>query len=179
MMKIFFLLFFLPAVFLSGCSTSYNYPSGKITIYKIYEDEKDYALLSVRGDSAIVVLDWSEHDVKPIPFSHAQVMKNDSIAWIARDGKGSGDPTIAGILIGTGIGFILAVLDNGTYLGSGPQGNIFGLEFIGLCTVLGAGISTQFPPSKEMTLSSQKNREFLRQISAYPDKEPDEMHYIK
>ena len=76
-------------------------------------------------------------------------------------------------------GFILAVLDNGTHLGSGPQGNIFGLEFIGLCTLLGAGISTQFPPSKEMALSSQKNREFLRQISAYPDKEPDEMHYIK
>ncbi len=185
-MKIFFILFIMSSALFTGCSTSYNYQSSKITIHKIYEDEKDYSLLSVRGDSAIVVLDWSEHDVKPIPFSHAQVMRNDSIAWIGREGKGGfNSPSSEAILLGAGFG----ALTTGVLLPNRIFDSIFGSDDIvrglkiiigiGIGAVVGALISIASPSDLEITLGSQKSWEILHSISAYPDKEPPEMQYIK
>jgi hypothetical protein len=111
-MKIFFLLLFLSGALLCGCSTNYNYPSKNITVRKTNGIEKEYGLLSVRGDTAIVVLDWAEAKVTPLPFSDAEVIGKDSIAKIVRDGIGGGSNTGLGILcgaaLGTGIGVLLS-----------------------------------------------------------------------
>src|SRR5882757_1960254 len=100
---------FLGAFLAVGCHPLYNYQSSKITVYKIYDDEKDYSLLSVRGDTAITVLDWKERDSKPFPYSHVQVLRIDSIAWISRAARGAQPPTVGGFLVGAGVGFLLSI----------------------------------------------------------------------
>ena len=190
-MKTYFLLFFAGAL-LSGCSTNYNYPSKKITVRKISGVEKDYGLLSVRGDSALAVLDWSESQVTPIPFSHAELIKKDSIRAIIRDGHESTGDYAYGTLIGAAVGAGLLGITLNSLSGSGlfsPQDIstaarlliIGGGAFVGF--IIGAIVyssnSDSEHPAKSLLLSSEKDREFLRSISLYPDKEPEEMKYIK
>ena len=182
-MKLFFLLFFLSCLFLSGCSTNYNYPSKNITVYKTNGVNKEYGLLSVRGDSAIVVLDWTESKIKPLPFSHAEVIKKDSITNIIRNGKG-----ISKAGIGAATGLITGIVLGITILNSEPKFiDLRGVDaaLTVLITTLGGAIGgwildiTVPSPTIDLSLTSSKDREFLRSISAYPDKEPDEMQYIK
>lgn len=195
-MKTTIILFILTGALLSGCSTNYNYPSKKITVHKTNGTKKEYALISVRGDSALAVLDWSEAQVIPIPFSHIEVLKKDSIRLVVRDGVGGGANIglgiIGGVAIGTGIGILLSP-------NPPPQPNtiptllvypltdfsyqlakviVIGGSII-LAAVLGGVIGNAFPPDMEMSFRSAKDREFLRSISLYPDKEPDKMQYIK
>ncbi len=192
-MKIFFLLFVLSTALLTGCSTNYNYPSKKITVHKVSGAESDYGLLSVRGDSAITVLDWAEASITPIPFSHVELIKRDSIARITRSGHGGGGENTgigaeygaAGGAIG---GLIFGLWFEQTFQGFGLSTNrSSALPFYSVMIVIGAGagaligafIGNAIPPSKELLLTSDSDRVFLRSISLYPDKEPDEMQYIK
>ncbi len=178
-MKTFF--FFLLSALLTGCSTNYNYPSKNITVIKTSGIEKEYGLLSVRGDSAIVVLDWSESKIHPLPFSHAEVIKNNVISRILRDGKGGG-PAGLGIVVGAlGSGLLFS---GGGILIYGSHSDAFGVLFMLAGAIVGGGIAggiigNALPPSKELLLISAQDRDFLRSISAYPDKEPEEMRYIK
>jgi hypothetical protein len=180
-------LLLLTGMLAGGCHSTYDYPSHKISVMRLYHEDHDYELLSVRGDSAIVVLDWSERDSKPIPFSHAEVIVKDSLLWIARDGKGQGPPTLKGTAIGTGIGLLLGAIfgysSGSSYAGFGPgsaPSQSIGVLFFctGVGAALGAFFST-FPDKKELFLSSGEHVELLRKISRYPDIEPDEMKYIK
>lgn len=180
-MKTTLLFLFFSAMIHTGCSTNYNYPSKNITIIKTSGIEKDYGLLSVRGDSAIVVLDWKESKISPLPFSHAEVIKKNLISRILRDGKGGG-PAWLGILVGSlGSGLLFT---GGFVLIYGSHSDAFGALFMLAGSIVGGGIvggiiGNALPPSKELLLTSAQDRDFLRSISAYPDKEPDEMQYIK
>jgi len=193
-MKTVYLVFFLLSWLLSGCGTSYNYPSKKITVEKkITIDKrnaerkntvkKDYALLSVRGDSAIVVLDWAEAKVTPIPFSHAEVIKRDSIEMISR----SGHSGIGNVLAGGMIGVLSGSIITGLLLPKRPSGDFifmpekdFDVMTIGIVSgaVIGATLFYFLPPSKILLLDSAEDREFLRRVSLYPEKEPEEMQYV-
>ena len=187
-MKTFFLLFFLAGALLTGCSGNYYYASHKVTIYKTNSTKKEYSLFSVRGDSAIAVLDWAEAKVKPIPFSHVELIKRDSIIKIERDGHGGWiRSTLLGALAGLTIGELIAV---GPFVFLGlpiPTGNPSSAHSINKTidigiisgTVIGSGISIIFPPTKELLLTSDSDRFFLLSISLYPDKEPEEMRYVK
>lgn len=191
-MKTFFLVFFLSSALLTGCSTNYNYPSKKITVHKISGAESDYGLLSVRGDSAIAVLDWAESRVTPIPFSHIELIKRDSIALITRSGQGGGGKnTGIGAAYGAGFGAIGGLIFD-LWISSALQGitttnsssnALSYVLFIGIGAgagaLIGAFIGNAKPPSKKLLLTSDSDRAFLRSISLYPDKEPDEMRYIK
>jgi len=180
------LFLFLASALISSCQPNYTYSSHKITVTgspslaTFTSEEKEYELLGVRGDSAIVVLDWQEQAVKPIPFSHAKLLKTDSILLVTREGKGTRPPTLAGIAIGAGVGFLFAVIaGNQEFGGPGAAGTRAGFGIIGASTLLGAGISTLFPPDKKMFLNSKTDWQFLKSIAAYPDHEPEEMNYIK
>ena len=185
-MKIFFLLFFFSSALLSSCA-SYNYPSKKITVVKAAGLEKEYGLLSVRGDSAVVVLDWAEAKVKPLPYSHAEVIRKKNIANIIREGKGAVPKTVMGAAVGLGIGAILytnminSIKPDDWLIAISKWDAILafssalvGGALIGL--ILDLALNS---PTIDLSLSSAKDREFLRSISAYPDKEPEEMQYIK
>jgi len=169
-MKIFILLL-LASLLITGCSTTYNYKSTHITVLQTDTTHKDYGLLSVRGDTAIVVLDWNEADVSPVPFSHAEVIKTTSGLEIMRSGHGGGGPVLVGALVGGLAGGII-----GSVLAPGDPRNGGGVI---LCAVIGAMIANFFPPSKELHGTSKEDVKLLRSISLYPDTEPDEMKYIK
>ena len=184
--SIIFLLFFLASALLSGCSTDYNYPSKKITVYKTNGVKKDYGLLSVRGDSAVVVLDWSESKVTPLPFSHAEIIKKDSISKIVREGKGAGEAMTTGARVGFIAGAIITLYFTATHPSSSANafdylfGPVFGGALFSLPGALVGAIAASIsPPTKSFLLISNEDREFLRSIALYPDKEPDEMKYIK
>lgn len=190
-MKTLFIFFFLSGAILSGCSTAYNYSSKKITIRKTNGTEKEYSLLSVRGDSAVTVLDWQEENVYPIPFSHITILKNDSIVQILRKGKGGGiRSTIGGISGAIAGGAVASAFMPFTVPGVSffrlvyyPIFFLIDLAVLGSGAVLGvyagSAIGDVFPPSKELDPRSTNDREFLRSISAYPDKEPDEMKNVR
>ena len=155
----------------------------------------DYGLLSVRGDSAIVVLDWMERNVSPTPFSHAEVIKKAPFyPLIYRAGEGGGVVnTSVGFLGGGALGGIIGLLltpppqhTNNALVALAEVANtsIFAYIFIGCLVgaIAGVLIVNAFPlfsPSKYLSLRFAKDRAFLRSIAAYPDKEPDEMQYIK
>lgn len=170
-MKIFF--FFLSSAMLNGCA-SYKYPSKNITIQQRTGLEKEYGLLSVRGDSAVVVLDWAESKVRPLPYSHAEVIRKDNIANIIREGK-TFSKTLIGLVAGLVVGSVLAIPYHGDFGAVAPF--IFTVPSGILLGIIADQVLPD--PTMDISLSSAKDREFLRSISAYPDKEPDEMQYIK
>lgn len=183
-MKLFF-FFFLSSAFLTGCGTNYNYSAKDISVYKTDGSHKTYDLLSVRGDTAIVVLPMWESDLKPISFSHAEVIRQDSILRIVRNGYSIGTTTLVGAVGGAVIGAIwggirTAGFDNSTeYINS--------LQFTLILSALGAIggllpgvlVGGLFPSKRELFILSPLDREFLRGISLYPDKEPEIMQYVK
>jgi len=187
-MKTVYGAFFLSCVLLTGCSTNYTYPSKKITVNKTNGVKKDYVLLSVRGDSVITVLDWAEADVRPISYSHAEILSHEVIKNIIREGMGGGiNSTIGAIACGAAAGVLTVALYPPVFHGSDIL--FFYLpEFlhivviaagVSLGAIAGAAIGDAFPPNIDLLLSSARDREFLRRISLYPEKEPDEMQYIK
>jgi hypothetical protein len=181
---VFFFCSFLPA-----CNPVYNYPTKKITLVKADSTEQDYGLLSVRGDSAVVVLDWAESKADPMPFAHAELIKKNSIIKIIRDGRG---PATKNILSGAGAGAIVGGLFSpllfrptvmsGYYYSATELIEYYALT-IAIGSFAGALIGSVFgaamPSPKELYLNSESDRIFLHSISAFPDKEPDEMQYIK
>src|SRR5579864_6905903 len=178
-MKTTILLLVLGCVFLSGCSTNYTYPSKNISVLKKSQAYKEYELLSVRGDSAIVVLDWKERNSDPLPFSHAEVLKKDSIAFIYRENRGTSQT-----LVGTGVGLGIGVLMSISILTSPDYSAFSGvltLAVITVTTLVGLIVGVVFDGFSYMDLSlaSAKDRGFLHSISRYPDKEPPEMLYLK
>jgi hypothetical protein len=196
-MKTHLLLPLFAAAFLSSCSPSYIYPTKNITVILKNGAEKEYGLLSVRGDSAIVVIDWEERSVKPFPFSHAETLKKDLIQQILRKPKGIQTKytyltAIAGAVVG---GVIASVSQEHLAHSNSPvidtlvnpiirTANVFTwAAYILIGTAIGAvpglildGFAT---PNMSLSLSNDQDQEFLRAISAYPAKEPNEMKYIK
>ncbi|MFI5263519.1 MAG: hypothetical protein ACHQM6_03285 [Candidatus Kapaibacterium sp.] len=169
----------LTSVLITGCSTNYTYPSRKIRVLKKSGVLKEFELLSLRSDSAIVVLDWIESKVVPKPLSHAEVIHRDSIGNITRSSQGNSK-----VLIGAGIGLVSGVALDLLLPGIAPG---FFTVFRGrggavvVLTLTGALVGLMFESSMTMDLSlvSAKDREFLRTIALYPEKEPEEMQYIK
>ena len=161
-MKIFFLLFILSSALLTGCRTSYQYESPKITVIKTNGIKSDYALLSLRRDTALVVMDWKEWDAhQSILVSPAQVIGQDSISKILRPYKGK-------ITLG---------LDD-VYNSLGQD-----LSAAAIAIVCGIPLVTWYliyngnPPLKELHLSSRDDREILLRFAIYPIEEPKEMRY--
>jgi hypothetical protein len=155
-MKTSFLLFFFIAVFLGSCTSPGNYVT-KYTISVFTKDSivKKYDLLSVRGDSAILVSFYDASD-----SLHLKLIKKDSISRITRKKEGV----------------------SGDY--SGIFDHFHGLDIILIPLILPVAllidaIATREGSPIEISLDSAKDCEFLRSIALYPDKEPDEMQYIK
>ena len=176
-----FLLFFLSSALLTGCSTNYNYPSKNISVLKKSGALKEYELLSVRGDTAIIVLDWAENNIKPISFSHAEAIKNDSIVNVFRNSEG-----VSKALVGAGVGLGAGIIEAIILLHAKPDFIIDsrGAEAFAaiIFSTLGGtliGLIVDGWTTMDLSLTSTKDREFLRSISLYPDKEPEEMKYIK
>lgn len=162
-MKI-FLLFFLASVFLTGCSTTYQYESPKIAVLKTNGIQSDYALLSVRSDTALVVMDWKEWKADmSILVSLAQVIGQDSISKILRPYKGDITLGLDDVYNSLGQDLVAAAI----------------AVTVGIPLVTWYFIYNGNPPLKQLLLSSEADREFLRSIALYPNKEPDEMQYIK
>ncbi|MFI5263520.1 MAG: hypothetical protein ACHQM6_03290 [Candidatus Kapaibacterium sp.] len=178
----------LAAAFLSGCSTSYTYSSKKVTVNKTDGGMRDYALLSVRGDSAIVVLDWAEAHVYPLPFSHAEILQEEAIKNIVREGKGGGiNSTVGGLACAAAGGITAYTLFPFTaniydvYLFFIPElVHVMAIAAgVSIGAFIGSSIGDAFPPNIYLTLSSAQDRNFLHSIALYPDKEPEIMDYIK
>ena len=157
-MKIFFLLF-AASVFLNGCSTTYQYESPKIAVLKTNGVQSDYALLSVRSDTALVVMDWKEWKADLIiPELLAQVIGQDSISKILRPYKGE---------------VTLGLNDVYNSLGQDLLAAAIAIT-VGIPLVTWALIYNGNPPLKELHLSSEDDRVFLRSIE-----EPPEMPFMK
>jgi len=208
------ILLFLILVFFSGCTSTENslhktitrsVDRAKIIVrqdrFELIRDrfqffgnnllpykEKQYELLSVRGDSALVVLDWEEREVEPLPFSHAIVLSKDPFTKIIgydRDHpveNGIKGALFGGLALGVaavGLGYI-PFLDisatSSTYTHSTYYLIIAVSTFAGVAI---GGIAGATAYRKELSLSFSEDRKFLRSISLYPDKEPDAMQYIK
>ncbi len=190
-MKTNIILLLIVTVLLSSCSYNYTYPSKKITVRKTDGTEKEYGLLSVRGDSAIVVLDWAEAHVNPLPYSHAEVIRKDSISNILRLAHGSGGNTIIGMVGGALLGGLIASqftipLTPGLGQIAGLENILIVLGGIGGGFFIGSIIGNLIPHYKDAVFNKNDSpvnhgwdTEFLRSISAYPDKEPDIMQFIK
>ena len=157
MMKTTIILLLLTSALLSSCSTTYTYPARDVTVKTTDGISKKYAILSVRGDSTIAVLDWEEVNVSPTPYSHVQVFKKDSIIRILREGKGGGIHStiggLAGAIAGGAIPFILFGLSDPSSLlliQVVPITIILDIVVIGIAASLGAfvgsTIGNAFPP---------------------------------
>ena len=204
MMKTTIILLLLACALLSSCSYNYTYPSKKITVRKTDGSEKEYGLLSVRGDSAIVVIDWAESHVTPLPYSHSLVLRKDSISNILRLAHGGGDNANIGMLAGALLGGIIASQFTkpvtNDFLDFSRVQNFFTV-LGGICggCIIGNLIGDLIPHYKDAAFNknvspyskdevSNKNdsplnhgwdTEFLRSISLYPNIEPEQMQYIK
>jgi len=177
------LILLLFAALLESCAsyrTSEELHSSKIKVQPIHGADKYYSLLSVRGDTAISVLDWEESDTRPVPFSHALVLQKDSIRFIERESATSDQKTI-GMLIGSAAGLGLALASSAaSYQGSGG----FHLSSDVFSDILLGGSAGYFiggfvKPVQHLSLASHDDRELLRSIAYYPHKEPQELQSIK
>ena len=103
-------------------------------------NRKDYELLTVRGDTALVVLDWAEAGVQPFPFSHATVVHTNTIAEIDFVG-GHNLGAMIGALTGLATGIVVD-LNLPRFEGIDPYG-FDKLRYVGValgCMAAGAGI---------------------------------------
>src|SRR5438094_942957 len=104
MMKFRFTLLFFASVLVSGCTSaalenhSNSYRQSHVRIMDQDSRQNEYYILSVRGDSTLVVLDWNEAGIEPIPFSHAIVLTKDIILQVHRFGSGSIAATVGAIM---------------------------------------------------------------------------------
>ena len=126
--------------------------------------QSDYALLSVRSDTALVVMDWKEWKADLIiPELLAQVIGQDSISKILRPYKGE---------------VTLGLNDVYNSLGQDLLAAAIAIT-VGIPLVTWALIYNGNPPLKELHLSSEDDRVFLRSIAIYPIEEPPEMPFMK
>jgi hypothetical protein len=177
MKRIVFSLFL--AALLSSCGANYLSGGNEISVRMKSGAQNDYKLLSVR-DSSLVVMDAKEDAQLENSFSHAESIRFDSIYKVYRGYSNS-----TSRLIGGGL---LAV--SGIWLGisaSTPEKKETG---IGAMANLGQGIViavfgitgiVMFAGSSDLQLHPiyAKDKEILRQISAYPNGEPEMLKLVR
>ena len=174
-MKIFIAVLIL-SIDIIGCKPSYDYPSKKINVALTNGISRDYGLLSVRGDSAIVVLDWQESEVRPIPLSHAELITKKAIVNISRAGdRGGVANSVAGTLVGALAGGIVALpFSQARYIG--PMATGMGILSGSL---IGLALGSAHPATRDLSLEVEDDRSLLRSISLYPEQEPAELRSLK
>ena len=170
------MLSILSALF-SSCGNNYLTHGSEISVRTKNGEQKDYKLLSVR-DSSLVVIDAKE-DIAIPAFSHAEVIRNDSIYKIYRTGTPGASQYFLGGAAGFGIGALV-----GTVFNPQPQSGIktFTREMnagaIGM--VCGMIISAFIPPNdKQLHPIYKKDKEFLRSISRFPGGEPEMLKLVR
>ena len=182
----------LSSLYLAGCKSSSD-SSKKITIRKNHGAKKEFALLSVRGDSAIVVLDWLESKESPLPLSHAELIRSDSIASILHEEYGSKESVTIGTLGGSIAGGLIAsefLPQPKKYSGADiffpvhPFEDVVTdlliiLAGITVGAVLGGIVGNEFSNSNELFLYRTSDQSLLRSIALYPGNEPEIMKYIR
>lgn len=181
------ILFAFALIFFSGCSGAiHRYSSDRVTIQTRSLPSTEYRLLSVRADTAFVVTEpeeaiYDDH----ISYSHAFIIAKDSIILIESKGHGGFVREGIGVLGGMAIGMGIAMLQNtpegnkssGWFSGT-PNGNRLAYGIYG-GSLVGGLIGMMLPAPVDHKLSNSEEIKYLRSISLYPDKEPDEMQYIK
>ncbi len=205
-MKTFYLLFLLSSALFTGCSSSYiarsifhepepssgdNYSSKNIIIYNADSVAAEYAVLSIRGDSAIVVIDPAEAEhPENISYTRAVLFKKDSIKRIIRKAHGGANPIIGG-LTGLATGLLIAYtirqgspFDRSKDWSGNPLVDLMipdpvwvGYPVLGWAA--GALIGKALSIPIDLSLSSPEDRTTLKSLALFPYGEPAVMQYIK
>ncbi len=187
-MKTKIILLLLATVLLSSCGTGaiHRYSSNRITIEKKDSTSHEYALLSLRGDTALVVVE-PENSVyeEQISYSHAIVIKKNSIRKIIGKGRGGYAREFLGSFGGSGIGLLFALAQNtpggfepdGWFSGSPNGRRIAGGILLGC--IVGGIAGSLLPAPVDIDPMKPEEIQYLRSISLYPNHEPEMMQYVK
>ena len=150
------IIFALAAFLFVSCTRPGGYSSAnKIGVYNKAGIKKNYDLLSVRGDTAIVVSFWDESD-----SLHVQSIKQDSISRIVREKSGVSEDYSSLMDIKSPLEIILIPL------------------ILPVALLVDAIITKEGPPI-ELATNSYINSGALRLVARYPDTEPEMLQNIK
>ena len=157
-MKLLTLIFILSA-FLGSCTTGGNYiTNNTIVVYDNNNAKKNYNLLSVRGDSAIVVSYYDYCDslhfklIKRDAISRIEVKNTDANSGLSHDYSRFAESLSFGIVLLPVILPAMLVVD---------------------------AITTCEEPPMEISMDSRIDRAYLRSFAVYPVQEPNEMRNVK
>ena len=151
--------------------------SDRVTIQTKSLPPKECRLLSVRADTAFVLIEQEEpaYDDK-IAYSHAFIIKRDSIISLQCKGHGGSINEAVFSLVGDCIGLVI-----GLQLWTLDSYNVVFkiLPLVAGCSFVGSLIGSVLPAPVDIKLSDPEEIRYLRSISTFPDKEPPEMQYIR
>ncbi len=190
-------LLLLIASILSSCSNNYLSGGNEIFIRKIDGSNYNYKLLSVR-DSSLVVIDAKNDAPLENSYSHAEIIRFDSIYKVYRAGKRTESQYIiaatAGFIGGALSGESLAppataipppIIPAGSFY-EVPTQYDYSKTYIDAAIGAVAGAAVGYflariipPNEKQLHPIILQDKDFLRQISKYPDIEPPELQKIK
>ena len=188
-MKKILLLFFLSAI-LAGCGNNYTSGGNGISIRMKSGTQNSYHLLSVR-DSSLVVMDASD-DAKGSSFTHAVVIRFDSIDKIYHDTDKEAGQYVGGSAAGLALGFTVGIFlgqpayetyfvyntngdERGTYqsrIRTQFIMTVVASSIVGI--LLGILVVSLLPsPHAELNPTQSEHLKYLRLISVYPNGEPE------